>query len=82
MATALGLLFGDDPDVLIVATSPTNAGFERRWTTFNEGIEEVIEARIYSGMHYRTSDVVGARLGRHVGRFVVNHALRPKKAKF
>ena len=33
MATALRLLFGDDPGVLIVATSPTNAGFERRWTT-------------------------------------------------
>ena len=79
MATALSLLFGDDPGVLIVATSPTNAGFERRWSTFSEGVEEVIEARIYSGMHYRTSDEVGARLGRTVARFVVNHALRLQK---
>ena len=63
MATALRLLFGDDPGVLIVATSPTNAGFERRWTTLTEGVEEVIDARVYSGIHYRTSDVVGARLG-------------------
>ena len=80
MATALSLLFGDDPGVVIVATSPTNAGFERRWTTFSEGVDEVIEARIYSGMHYRTSDEVGARLGRKVAHFVVNHALRLRKA--
>ena len=81
MATVLRLLFGDDPGVSIVATSPTNAGFERRWTTLSEGVEEVIDARVYSGIHYRTSDVVGARLGRQVARFVVNHALRPQKTK-
>jgi hypothetical protein len=80
MATALSLIFGDDPGVLIVATSPTSPGFERRWTTFSEGVEEVIEARIYSGIHYRSSDEVGARVGRTVARFVVNHALRLQKA--
>jgi hypothetical protein len=80
MATALSLLFGDDPGVLIVATSPTNAGFVRRWTTFSEGVDEVIEARIFSGMHYRTSNEVGARVGRMVAKFVVNHALRLRKS--
>lgn len=64
----------------LVATSPTTAGFERRWTTFTEGVEDVIDARVYSGIQYRTSDEVGARLGRLVARFVFNHALRLKKA--
>ena len=76
MAGALTLLFGDDPGVPIAATSPTNPGFVRHWATFSEGVQEVIEARIYSGFHYRTSDDVGARLGRTVARYVVNHALR------
>jgi hypothetical protein len=76
MATVLGLLFGDDPGVSIVALSPTNPGFARQWTTFSQGVDEVIEARIYSGIHYRTSDEVGARVGRQVARFVANHALR------
>ena len=76
MAAALALLFGDDPGIPLVATSPTAPGFVRHWTTFTEGVEEVIEARIYSGFHYRTSDDVGARLGGQVARFVVNHALR------
>jgi hypothetical protein len=76
MATTLALLFGDDPGVSIVALSPTNPGFARQWTTFTQGVDEVIEARIYAGIHYRTSDEVGARVGRQVARFVANHALR------
>jgi hypothetical protein len=76
MATMLGFLFGDDPGVPIVAISPTNPAFPRQWQSFGEGVDEVINARIYSGIHYRTSDEVGARVGRQVARFVANHALR------
>ncbi len=76
MGAMLGLLFGDDPGVPIVAISPTNAGFPRSWASFSEGIAEVIDARIYSGIHYRTSDEVGARVGGQVARFVFTHSLR------
>jgi len=76
MATTLAFLFGDAPGVTILATSPTNPGFTRQWTTFSEGVDEVINARIYSGIHYRTSNEVGARVGRQVAQFVVHHALR------
>jgi hypothetical protein len=76
MATTLALLFGDDPGIPIVAISPTNPAFPRQWASFSEGVDEVIEARIYSGIHYRTSDEVGARVGRQVARFVLRHALR------
>lgn len=75
MATALTLLFGDDPGVPIHATSPRNPGFPRNWTTFSQGVAEVIEARIYIGFHFRTSDLTGARIGRQVARFVVNHSM-------
>ena len=76
MATALTLLFGDDPGVAIVATSPRNPTFPRHWTRFSEGVDEVISARVYIGFHFRNSDVVGARLGRQVAHFVFTHALR------
>ena len=79
MATVLKLLLGDEPLVPIVATSSTNPGFERTWTRVSEGVDEVIEARIYSGIHYRTSDEDGAAVGRRVARFVVGHALRARK---
>ena len=76
MATMLQFIFGDNPGVPIVAVSSTNPGFPRQWTTFGEGVNEVIEARIYSGLHYRTADEVGARVGRDVAHFVFLHALR------
>lgn len=75
MATVLKLVFGDEPGAPIVATSPTNPGFERRWARLSEGVAEVVEARIYSGIHYRTSDQDGAAVGRKIARFVVNRAL-------
>jgi hypothetical protein len=76
IATVLRLLFGDEPGAEIVATSPTNPGFERRWARLSEGVEDVIDARIYAGIHFRTADEEGAVLGRKIARFVVNHALR------
>jgi hypothetical protein len=76
MATALASVFGDAPGVPIVATSPTNAAYPREWATFSEGVDEVIDARIYSGIHFRTADEVGARVGGQVARFVIHHALR------
>ena len=79
MVAVLNLLFGDDPGVALTVTSPTNAGFERQWATPGEGLAEVVEARIWSGFHFRTADEVGVRLGRQVARFVVQHALRPQR---
>jgi hypothetical protein len=76
MGTVLAFLFGDNPGMPIVALSPTNPAFPRTWSSFSEGVNEVIDARVYSGIHYRTSDEVGARVGRQVAHFVLNHALR------
>ena len=52
MATILGLLFGDDPGAPIVVTI---GPITRQWDSFSEGIEEVIDARVYSGIHFRTA---------------------------
>ena len=76
MAATLGYLFGDRPGVAIIATSPTNPGFPRQWQRFSEGVDEVIEARIYSGIHFRSADEIGARVGRQVAKFVYTHAFK------
>jgi hypothetical protein len=78
MATVLILLFGDKSDAPLVVTSPTNPGFERHWATFTEGVEEVMDARVYSGIHFRSANEDGAQAGRKVARFVVNDALRDR----
>ena len=58
---------------------PSSCGFVRHWQTFSEGVQEVIDARVYSGIHFRNSDEVGAQLGDEIARFVIGHALRPVK---
>lgn len=79
MAFVLRSLFGDAPGYVIEATSSQNVGFVREWTTFSEGVREVIDARVYSGFHFRTADEAGARLGRQVAQFVLTHSLHPVK---
>jgi hypothetical protein len=81
MARVLGSIFGDAPGFVIEATSSQNIGFVRYWQTFSEGVREVIDARVYSGIHFRTADEAGARLGRQVAQFVMTHALRPAKRR-
>jgi hypothetical protein len=78
MATVLRELFGDRPGVPIVATSTTNPGFERQWESFTEGVDEVVDARIYSGIHFRTADEVGAWVGRDVARHVMRRVLHAR----
>ena len=75
MTTVIGLLFGNAPGVPIQLTF---SGITREWSTLDEGMAEVIDARIYSGIHFRTADEVGARMGRQIAHFVMTHALRPK----
>ena len=74
MTTVLRLLFGDAPGAPIQLTF---TGVTREWLTLSEAMDEVIDARVYSGIHFRTSDEVGARQGRQVAQFVMTHALRP-----
>lgn len=42
-------------------------------------VREIIEARIYGGMHYRNSGQHGAALGKSVAKWTIEHALRPRK---
>ena len=74
MSEVLARFFGDE--VNFSTTSTTQPGVTRSFTSFSQAAEENGDSRVYIGFHFRTSDETGARLGRQVARFVVNHALR------
>jgi hypothetical protein len=75
-ATTLRALYGNDiADVKLV--SPTAPGVERRFTKLSDYVDEVINARIYDGVHYRTSGDVGAEMGRQIGEYTVATYFRP-----
>jgi hypothetical protein len=41
-------------------------------------LAEITDARVFGGIHFRTSCEIGNDLGRSVGNYVLTHALRPQ----
>jgi hypothetical protein len=41
----------------------------RTFTSFNQAVNEIVEARIWAGLHYRTADVQAVELGTNVANF-------------
>src|SRR5437879_2572135 len=71
--TALGS--ADIPEV--VMTSPTARGVTHRFTNMTAFTEEVANARIWAGFHYRFSTRVGTDMGGRIGEHVVKSVLQP-----
>jgi PAP2 superfamily len=51
----------------------------RTYDRFSEAAEEVVDVRILQGIHFRSADEVGRRLGRRVASWTFNNFLRPCK---
>lgn len=58
-------------------TDTNNGGFSRSFTRFSAAIDDVIDARVWSGIHFRKADEQGARIGRRVAKFRRQHYFRP-----
>ena len=63
---------GSGPVPRLSSTSPTLPGITRSWDSVAEFVQEVSNARVYDGVHYRNSTEVGAELGRKVGKLAVS----------
>jgi hypothetical protein len=59
VATVLEAEFGNGTVPTLTMTSPTAAGVTRQWSRIKDYAEEVSNARIWDGIHYRTSTPVG-----------------------
>jgi hypothetical protein len=52
-------------------------GETRHYTRFSEVVEEVNNARVWAGFHFRYSQKDGTRIGRKVARFVARNFFQP-----
>jgi hypothetical protein len=68
---------GPGPKLTSVSSAAQNA--VRTWTTVAEFTEEVAAARVYDGVHYRNSTVVGALMGKKIGDLAVQTFPKPVK---
>jgi len=69
---ALASFFGTDA-MTFYATSSRFPGEQRTFDRFSDLTNEVIEARIWSGIHFRSPDAQAANLGGEVERYIHNH---------
>jgi PAP2 superfamily len=66
------------PDIPEIATtSPTAPGVTHRWTNMTAFTDEVANARIWAGFHYRFSTRVGTGMGLSIGEYVVKNVMQP-----
>ena len=65
------------PVPTLSSSSPTANGMVRQWKSVDDFMEEVKMARIYDGVHYRNSNVVGNNMGMKVGALVVQKFAKP-----
>ena len=49
----------------------------RSFDSFSEALKEIIDVRVWSGIHFRTADVQGAVLGKKVARYLQKNYLQP-----
>jgi hypothetical protein len=65
----------DIPEIAI--TSPTAPGVTHRWTNMTAFTEEIANARVWAGFHYRFSTRVGTEMGHQIGEYVVKNVIQP-----
>ena len=75
MVETLQDFFGTDKIAFDTFSSFSNS--TRSFERFSEAIKEIIDARVWAGIHFRTADVQGAVLGKKVARYLREHYFQP-----
>jgi hypothetical protein len=78
--TILEREFGVDGHA-ITLTNEAAPGIVLRYTTFKQITDDIDDARIYGGVHYRFDQEAGALLGKRVGDHILRHELRSARSR-
>ena len=76
VAGVVKAVLGTDDIPEIAVTSPTAPGVTHRWTNMTAFIDEVANARVWAGFHYRFSTRVGTDMGLKLGEYVAKHVMQ------
>jgi hypothetical protein len=63
----------------ITLTNPLLPSVVLNYTTWEQITDDIDDARVYGGIHFRYDQEVGARQGQMVGRYILRHYLRSPK---
>lgn len=48
----------------------------RRWSDLNDYVSEIMNARVFGDVHFRSSTLVGKKMGEQIAEFLENNFLR------
>jgi hypothetical protein len=68
-------VLGDDETEMMLSNAAV-PGVVLEYSSFEEITEDIDDARVYGGIHFRFDQRAGARQGRQIGAWVVHHHLR------
>jgi hypothetical protein len=75
---ALQMFFGtNNMTVTVTTNAAVPSGNQRTFRKFSDIRDEVVEARIYEGIHFRFADELARRQGEHVAQWAYGHFFRP-----
>ena len=60
----------------ITLSTPAIPGVTRHYTSIDQILQDVDDARVYGGIHFRYDQEAGSRIGRNVATHVYKHNLR------
>lgn len=66
------------PQRLKVVFDSTVTGLTHKYDYPDDLVDEIVDARVYGGMHFRNSVHHGAALGRSIAKWNAGHALQPR----
>ena len=76
--TMLANFFGSDKVTFTITSNAPQAIVKTRtYDRFSDAADDIVDARIYEGIHFRFADVVGRRQGMHAANWTFSHILRP-----
>lgn len=73
-AAVLAAFFGDDTAFSV--TSELTPGVTRYFTSFSAAVDEIRDARVFGGIHFRSACLDGQAMGRKVADYVLEHSLQ------
>jgi membrane-associated phospholipid phosphatase len=74
-AQVLSHHFGDN--TAITVSNDALPGQTRSFGSFSAALAEIVDARVFGGIHFRTDCDAGQALGESVAEYVIKHSLRP-----
>src|SRR5882724_8199760 len=66
-----------ETDKIAFSAFSNKSGTTRSFDRFSDALKELIDARVWSGIHFRTADTQGAVLGKKVAQYLDKHYFQP-----